>query len=63
MNYHEALYHIYVNEVCVHAALTEDEFKREYSYIEAFLGLTGLDNSATIDYVKCDAPSYLEASY
>ena len=63
MNHYDALYHIYVNEECIHASLTEDEFKREYGYIEAFLSLTGLDKSATIDYERCEPPTYREASY
>lgn len=63
MTNHDTLYHIYVNETCVHAALGEEEFKREMSHLQGFLELTNLDKSATIDYVRCDAPTYTEASF
>lgn len=59
----DAIYHIYVNNQCVHAALDEDDFKREMTHIRAFLELTHLDKSAKLDYVRCDAPQYTEASY
>ena len=59
----DALYHIYVNNRCVKAALTEDDFKREMQHIEAFLELTHLDKNAKLHYVKCEIPSYTDASY
>ncbi len=61
----ESLYHIYVNNKCVKAALNESEFKREMQYIQAFLELTHLDNSAKLEYVKCDPPelSLADGSY
>ena len=59
----DTLYHIYVNDKCVKAALNESEFKREMQHIEAFLELTHLDKSAKLDYVECEAPTYTDASY
>ena len=53
----DTIYHIYVNDQCVHAALGEDDFKREMTHIKAFLELTHLDNSAKLEYVRCEPSS------
>ena len=60
---YDTLYHIYINNTCVKASLNEDDFKKELSYLKAFLELTNLDKSAKIDYVQCDPPTYAEASF
>ena len=59
----DTLYHIYVNDKCVKAALNESEFKREMQHLRGFLELTNLDKSAKLDYVRCEAPTYTDASY
>ena len=59
----DTLYHIYVNDKCVKAALNESEFKREMQHLQGFLELTNLDKSAKLDYVRCEPPTYTEASY
>ena len=61
----EARYHIYVNDKCIKANLPEEDFKREMTHIRAFLELTHLDNSANVDYVRCEPPalSLAEGSY
>ena len=59
----DTLYHIYVNDTCVSAALTETEFEKEIAYIQGFLELTNLGKGARLDYVQCDPPTYTEASY
>lgn len=59
----DTIYHIYVNNNCIRSCLAEAEFKREMTHLKAFLELTQLDNSATLDYVKCDAPTYTDASF
>ena len=59
----DTLYHIYVNDTCVSAALTETEFKREMIHLQGFLELTNLDKSAKLEYVQCEPPTYTEASY
>ena len=59
----ETMYHIYVNDRPVKVAVPEEEFQKEYQYIEAFLELTNLTDAATIDYVRCEPPAYAEASY
>jgi len=56
-------YHIYVNNTCVRACLGEDEFKREWQYLKAFLELTNHRDDAILEFVECEAPNYLEASY
>ena len=59
----DTLYHIYVNNKCIKAALNECDFKREMQHIKAFLELTHLDEDAKLEYVQCEAPGYTEASY
>ena len=59
----DTLYHIYVNDKCVKACLDEPDFKREMQHIRAFLELTHLDKSAKLDYVRCEAPTYTDASF
>ena len=61
----EDLYHIYLNDQCVRHCLSIDEFKKEMQYIEAFLQLTHLDNSARLEYVQCDPPAsaLIDGSY
>ena len=56
-------YHIYINNTCIRACLEEDEFKREWQYLTAFLELTNQSKDATIEYVECEAPVYTDASY
>ena len=53
----ETIYHIYVNDQCIYAALSEEEFTKEMTHIKAFLELTHLDNSAKLDYVRCEPSS------
>ena len=62
---YEARYHIYVNDKCVRNNRPEEEFKREMQHIQAFLELTHLDKSATLDYVRCEPPALtlVEGSY
>jgi len=61
----DSLYHIYVNDVCVANCLNEEEFKKEFGYIKAFLELTNLDKGAKVDYVRCEPPnvSLVDGSY
>jgi len=55
----DTLYHIYVNDTCVHTSLTEDEFKIQMAHLKGFLELTNLEKSAKVDYVQCEPPSNL----
>lgn len=59
----DTLYHIYLNDTCIAAALAEDEFKDEYASIKGFLELTNLGTGAKLDYVRCEPPTYADASY
>ena len=59
----DTLYHIYLNDSCIVAALGEDEFKEKYASIKGFLELTNLGANAKLDYVRCEPPAYVDASY
>jgi len=64
MNYQsETMYHIYVNDVCVESCVLEEEFEKHLNNIKGFLELTNIVKDATIDYVKCEPPSYGDASF
>ena len=56
-------YHIYVNNVCVSNNLDEENFNKEMTQIKGFLELTNLDKDAKLEYVRCEPPTYVEASY
>ena len=57
------IYHIYMNDTCVRACLAEDEFKRQWQYFTAFIELTNHKDDARLEFVECEAPNYLEASF
>jgi len=59
----DTIYHIYMNNTCIRACLTESEFKKEMVGIKTFLELTNHNKDATIEYVECEAPTYMEASF
>jgi hypothetical protein len=52
-----------MNNTCIRACLTESEFKKEMVGIKTFLELTNHNKDATIEYVECEAPTYMEASF
>lgn len=56
-------YHIYINNTCVRACLEEDEFKKEWQYLTAFLELTNQSKDAKLEFVECEVPNYSEASF
>jgi len=62
-NSRDTFYHIYVNGVCVESCVDEEDLDKELHYIKGFLELTNLVKNATIDYIRCDPPNYVEASF
>ena len=56
-------YHIYVNEQCIHSALTKVQLNKQLTYIKGFLELTNLEDKANIEIVECEYTDALEASY
>ena len=56
-------YHIYINNTCIRACLEEDEFKKEWQYLTAFLELTNQSKDARLEFVELEAPSYTDASF
>ena len=59
----DTLYHIYLNDNCILPCLDENSFEEEYTNIKNFLELTRLDKTAKLEYVQCEPPAYVEASY
>ena len=60
----EDFYHIYVNQTCVKANLSEEEFNTEYKHLLAFLELTNLKDQAKLEYERCACEyNYAEASF
>jgi len=62
-NQHEDFYHIYVNGICVEACVLEEELDKHLHHLKGFLELTNIVKDATIDYIRCEPPSYCEASF
>ncbi len=65
MDYYEPTFHIYLNNNCIRANLSISEFEKEYRWMNEFLQLTNLKDSAILDFVQCDPPTrvLLEGSY
>jgi len=57
-------YHIYVNDTCIKANLSEEEFDNEYKHMSAFLELTNLTEQARLEFERCECDyDYTEASF
>lgn len=58
------VYHIYLNDRCIHANVSEEKFEQTFNAAKGFLSLTGTEKFAKIDYERCEMPIFSpEASY
>lgn len=58
------IYHIYLNDQCIHPNVSEEDFEKTFNGYKGFLSLTGTEKFAKIDYERCEKPLFSpEASY